>query len=159
MATILNLERLNELINYPERLKGGELPHVCQMASKQLQVDSDPNAIAKSHRREIELKEAALGTHMENLRQCAAKLADSDRLRKLAAMDLGASETHCQSLIRRLQEAVGKEHAIREWQAEFELSVNKCIECKELGPVASMNPTLLRLQEALDAKTESKNDA
>ncbi len=92
-----------------------------------------------------------LRTNMENLRECATKLAASNSARMLAARDLGSSEAHCESLIRRLQDSIAIEKSIRQWQEEFERSVHKCMDRQELGPVASMNPTLLRLQEALES--------
>jgi hypothetical protein len=142
----LDLPRLEELENYPVRLKDGEFPILLSMAKKQLL--QPPADTARDH--SVKTLQVALQTEMENLRQCAVKLADSDRLRKLAAMDLGASEAHCQSLIRRLQDSLAKEKSIREWHDEFRSGVDACIDRKELGLGVAQHVTLLRLQEALD---------
>ena len=109
--------------------------------------DTGYNDAIQDHASEVELHQAALGTHMENLRQCATKLADSDRLRKLAAVDLGASETHCQSLIRRLRDAESRDVI----HQGFTNQVLNIVDGKPLAEEYSKWPTLLRLQEALDA--------
>ena len=107
-------------------------------------------------------KETAIDHNVEALRTSLAE--ETSRLEKVARhyseanqalarskRDLAHADNYAQSLARRLQDAVGKEHTIREWQIEFELSVQKCIDRQQLGPVASLNATLLRLQEALES--------
>ena len=142
-AEKLTLNRIEELRD-GSVIKKDEWDELFALAKKQLEGNVE---------RLTELVElrAALGVRMENLRQCAAKLADSDRLRKLTAMDLGASETHCQSLIRRLQETVAREHTAHDRHDAFLREVHNCIDRKPLSPVAQLNSTLLRLQEALES--------
>lgn len=148
MATVMNIERVTELASHPERMINGEVETLCLLARQQL-VDDDVHSNWR----------ASLDAHKDNLRQCAAKLADSDRLRKLTAMDLGASETHCQSLIRRLQDALANAERCHRHYDHFIEGVHNCIHRLKLPPEVASNPALLRLQEALESAHGSKNDA
>ena len=145
-AEKLTMNRIEELRD-GSGIKKDEWDELFTLAKKQIE-DND------AHTTELDNRQAALGTHMENLRQCAVKLTDSERLRHLIAIDLGGCEAHCESLIRRLQDSLAKEKTMCGWHKAYERAVNDCIDHKPLAPVTQLNPTLLRLQEALDAKTD-----
>ena len=140
MATDLDLERMYELNEHPERLRTQEIGPLCRAIAKQLLQEDDQTL------------RASIAEQNERLAKSAGNYADAARALTARNRDLAHSDNYVQSLIRRLQDAVAGERTIREFQSHFVEQVQNCIDRKPISPECSAHPALLRLQEALDAE-------
>ena len=142
MATVMNLDRIDELSNHPVRAKEGEFEHLCAMAKRTF---------------ELEERYRQLGDLQSEVDQW--KQRDTDAGKKLgewqielvrAHQDMTIAENYIGILRRGLKEAVVKDQVFRRFHDDFVKAIHGCIDGEELPPVCALNSTLLRLQEALD---------
>ncbi len=143
MATIMNTDRIEELSNYPVRIKTGEIEHLCAMAKRTFELE-------EKYRQFGDLQ-SEIDKWKHRATEASKQLGETQNALGRCKRDIAHSDNFIQSLTGRLQDAVAGELQIRRWNEELDSSIHKCIDRQELGPVASLNPTLLRLQEALES--------
>lgn len=119
-----------------------------------LALDRLAQASARAQRdQETETLRTSLAEERARLEKITRLYSETQQTIAINKRDLTTQDNYVLSLGRRLREAVGREHAIHEFQSHFVEQVHNCIDRRPLSAACAEHPALLRLQEALPERS------
>ena len=147
MAHMVDLKRIEELLGNPARLHPSEIGIILQMAKDRLLVLTDESST-------IDTLQAGTDVWKERATQASKLLSDTQIALKQNISDAAIADNYIDILRRGLKDAVARERLFHNYNDRFVAGVHNCIDRTELPEEVKGNSTLLRLQEALDAKND-----